>query len=160
MAQSDHSPKYAHSCVPKSVLITVFSVLARPLCGPPWPLRMLKSDEGFGKFPPRSLERGGCLQPARGMTISCGRAGAGWAGLSSVCLSTSEPYFPRENPLFSCSECLCFNHSRQLVVSFAPTEAGIRSSAPNLSIGVSVNRFAHEPAPGIHFQEMTPLLAV
>ena len=26
------------------------AALGRPLCGPPWPVRMLKSDEGFGEF--------------------------------------------------------------------------------------------------------------
>ena len=40
--------------VPKGREVTKYklsAVLGRPLCGPPWPVRMLKSDEGFGKFP-------------------------------------------------------------------------------------------------------------
>ena len=55
---------------------------------------------------------------------------------------------------------LRFRHWRPLVVSFTPTEAGTRSSVPNLSIGFSVTRFAHETAPEIHFQEMGTLLPV
>ncbi len=35
----------------KSDKIPAFSVLGRLLCSHPWPVRMLKSDEGFGKFP-------------------------------------------------------------------------------------------------------------
>ncbi len=35
----------------KAAKYQLSAALGRPLCGPPWPVRMLESDEGFGKFP-------------------------------------------------------------------------------------------------------------
>ena len=92
------------------------------------------------------------------------REGGVWLGRSVLCLSVRlssfEPLFSRENSGFPSQMQLRFRHWRPLVVSFTPTEAGIRSSAPNRSIGFSVTRFAHEPAAERCFQEKGTLLPV
>ena len=100
------------------------------------------------------------LRSTHAAEISLRARGSRRGILSSVCLSATKPHFSPENLRFSRRNRVCFTHWRRLVMSFTPTEATIRSSVSDLSIGFSVARFAHVSAPERHFQEMVTLLPV